>query len=139
LSDTENAYDLIAKLRADLAKERDGRHTAEAELDIADDKIAELRNRLDALRQQLKAVAASAKIADQQTAVAEANLKIIRAENDRLKAAIEAESPADALVYALTERDNARREASMNHMRAETAERRVTALRTLLGERGDTH
>ena len=128
VSDTDNAYDTIAKLRAGIAIEREKRHTAEAALDEADDKIAELRDRLDRTRHALKVAEQVAQVADHQTNEVAVELGDAQQEIERLRASIEAESPAEALIFALTDRDNARREATMQRERAERAERREQEL-----------
>jgi len=128
VTDQENAYDTIAKLRAGLAIEKQKRHMAESELDVQDDKIAELRLRIDRVRAELAEAKRVAAVADEQTQSMQESLSNALAEVDRLRAAIEAESPAEALLYALTDRDSARRDAAVQRVRAERAERRARDL-----------
>ena len=92
------------------------------------DKIAELRLRIDRVRAELAEAKRVAAVADEQTQSMQESLSNALAEVDRLRAAIEAESPAEALLYALTDRDSARRDAAVQRVRAERAERRARDL-----------
>jgi len=138
LSETENAYDLIAQLRKELQDEKLKRHVAETELDQSDDKLAQLRLRLDAARQEVKRANRVAKLASDETAAAHLDMIELHNENVRLRTSIETETPADALLFALRERDAARRDASVERARAETAERRVLTLKMRLQGLGET-
>lgn len=138
MSETQNAYDLIAQLRRELNDERGKRHDAEVELDLADDKLAQLRLRLDTARMEAKRIARVAKAADQHAAAIQLEMIELRNENVRLRTSIETETPADALLFALRERDAARRDASVERARAETAERRVLTLKMHLQGLGES-
>jgi len=138
MSETEDAYTLIDKLRAELQEEKLKRHVAETELDQSDDKLAQLRLRLDAARQEVKRANRVAKLASDETAAAHLDMIELKQENVRLRASIESETPADAMLFALRERDTARRDAAVERTRAETAERRVLTLRMRLQGMGET-
>jgi hypothetical protein len=138
VSETEDAYALIDKLRAELQEEKLKRHVAETELDQSDDKIAQLRLRLDAARQEIKRANRVAKLSSDETAAAHLDMIELKNENVRLRQSIESETPADAMLYALRERDAARRDAAVERTRAETAERRVLTLRMRLQGLGET-
>lgn len=138
MSETEDAYALIDKLRAELQEEKLKRHVAETELDQSDDKLAQLRLRLDAARQEVKRANRVAKLASDETAVAHLDMIELKQENVRLRQSIESETPADAMLFALRERDAARRDAAVERTRAETAERRVLTLRMRLQGMGET-
>jgi chromosome segregation ATPase len=131
-SDTDNAYDHIARLRSELAAERARRVNVERVLADQDDKIAELRVRLDRERRAVRSANAVAEAADRIAEHAQAELDAVEQENVRLRASIEEESPNEAVLFALTARDHALRTIATLRSHVEDLELEVQGLQVAL-------